>query len=93
MAEISPKGQTNTVEKGEIADYEPFLLFPRCFQKDLYCRHITATSCLDKSTMIVLFRPPEFYAVKFNNEDKIPNTKVLGHMFKKERKLTTLIEV
>ena len=23
----------NTVEKGEIARYEQFLLFPRCFQK------------------------------------------------------------
>ena len=30
----------NTVGKGEIARYEQFLLFPRCFQKDLYCKHV-----------------------------------------------------
>ena len=30
----------NTVRKGEIAPYEQFLLFPQCFQKDLYCRHV-----------------------------------------------------
>ena len=33
MAESSPKGLENTVEKGEIARYEQFLLFPQCFQK------------------------------------------------------------
>ena len=27
------KGVENTVEKGEIAHYEQFLLFPQCFQK------------------------------------------------------------
>ena len=32
MAESSPKGQ-KTLEKGEIAHYEQFLLFPQCFQK------------------------------------------------------------
>ena len=26
----------NTVEKGEIARYEQFLLFPQCFQKDCF---------------------------------------------------------
>ena len=30
----------NTVGKGEIARYEQFLLFPWCFSKDLYCRHV-----------------------------------------------------
>ena len=29
----------NTMGKGEIAHYE-FLLFPQCFQKDLYCRQV-----------------------------------------------------
>ena len=29
----------NTVEKGEIARYEQFLLSP-VFSKDLYCRHV-----------------------------------------------------
>ena len=33
MAESSPKKVENTVEKGEIARYEQFLHFPRCFQK------------------------------------------------------------
>ena len=28
-----PKLIENTVEKGEIARYEQFLLFPQCFQK------------------------------------------------------------
>ena len=28
-----PKMVENTVEKGEIARYEQFLLFPQCFQK------------------------------------------------------------
>ena len=27
------EGWKNTVEKGEIARYEQFLLFPQCFQK------------------------------------------------------------
>ena len=30
----------NTEGKGEIACYKQFLLFPQCFQKDLYCRHV-----------------------------------------------------
>ena len=33
MAESSPKRVENTLEKGEIARYEQFLLFPQCFQK------------------------------------------------------------
>ena len=28
-----PKGEENTVGKGEIAHYEQFLLSPQCFQK------------------------------------------------------------
>ena len=32
MAEI-PKQLKNTVEKGETACYEQFLVFPQCFQK------------------------------------------------------------
>ena len=34
------KSVENTVVKGEIARYEQFLLFPQCFQKDLYYRHV-----------------------------------------------------
>ena len=33
MADSSPKGLKNTVGKGEIACYEQFLLFSKCFQK------------------------------------------------------------
>ena len=33
MAESSSKHVEHTVEKGEIARYEQFLLFPLCFQK------------------------------------------------------------
>ena len=33
MAEKFFKWAENTVEKGEIAHYEQFLLFPQCFQK------------------------------------------------------------
>ena len=38
------------VGKGEIARNEQFLLFPRCFQKDLYCRHIKPRACLGKGS-------------------------------------------
>ena len=38
----------NTVGKGEIASYEQFLLFPRCFLKDFDCRHIKTRACLGK---------------------------------------------
>ena len=30
---MSSKGVENTVGKGEIAQYERFLIFPQCFQK------------------------------------------------------------
>ena len=33
MAESSRKCRENNVEKGEIAHYEQFLLFPQCFKK------------------------------------------------------------
>ena len=33
MAERLSKRVVNTVEKGEIARYKQFLLFPQCFQK------------------------------------------------------------
>ena len=36
----------NTVGKGEIAHYKPFLLF-QCFQV-LYCRHAKTRACLEK---------------------------------------------
>ena len=38
----------NTVGKGEIARYEQFLLFPHCFQKDLYCKRVKIRACLGK---------------------------------------------
>ena len=39
----------NTAVKGEIARYEQFLLFPQCFKKTLYYRHIKTRACLGKS--------------------------------------------
>ena len=38
----------NTVGKEEIAHYEEFFLFPQCFQKELYCRHVKTRACLGK---------------------------------------------
>ena len=38
----------NTVEKGETARYEQFLLFPTEFSKGLYCRHVKIRACLGK---------------------------------------------
>ena len=43
-----PKRVENTVGKGEIARNEQFLLFPQCFQRNLYCRHIKTRACLGK---------------------------------------------
>ena len=37
----------NTEEKGEIARYKQFLLFP-VFSKDLNCRHVKTRACLGK---------------------------------------------
>ena len=42
------KGVENTVGKGGVARYEQFLLFPLCFQKDLYCRYVKTRACLGK---------------------------------------------
>ena len=36
----------NTVGKGEIARYEQFILFSRCFSKDFYCRHVKTRAYL-----------------------------------------------
>ena len=36
----------NTVGRGEIARYEQFLLFPQCFQKTFFCRHVKSSTCL-----------------------------------------------
>ena len=38
----------NTVEKGEIARHEQFILFPPVFSKDLHCRHVKTRACLGK---------------------------------------------
>ena len=40
MAEIPPKWIENTFGKGEVARYDQLLLFQKCFQKELNCRHI-----------------------------------------------------
>ena len=49
MAGSSLKWVENTVGKEETALYEQFLLFPLCFQKDLYRTHIKTRACLGKS--------------------------------------------
>ena len=38
----------NTLGKGEIARNEQFLLFPPCFKKDLYFRHVKNRTYLGK---------------------------------------------
>ena len=43
-----PKQVENNVGKEEIAWYEQFLLFPHCFQIDVYCRHVKTRACLGK---------------------------------------------
>ena len=45
MAESYLEGKKNTVGKGEMAHYEPFLLFPQCFQK-------TYTAVTNKSGLV-----------------------------------------
>ena len=44
----------NSVENGEIALYEQFLLFPQCFQKIYYCRHVKTMACLGKGLICKL---------------------------------------
>ena len=48
MTEGSPKRVENTVEKGEIAHSEQFLLFPQCFSEYLYCGQVKIVTCLGK---------------------------------------------
>ena len=36
----------NTVDKGEIARYEQFLLFPQCFSKGLFPRGVKRCHCV-----------------------------------------------
>ena len=38
----------NTVRKGEIDHFEQFLLFPHCFQRDLYYTHLKTRACSGK---------------------------------------------
>ena len=38
----------NAVGIGELDHYKQFLLFPQCFQKTLYCRHVKTRACLRK---------------------------------------------
>ena len=47
----------NTVGKEEIAHYEQFLLFPQCFQKDLYCRYVKTRACLAKHMYVKELNP------------------------------------
>ena len=49
MAKSYPNGSKALRKKGEIARCEQFLLFPRCFQKDLYCWHVKTRACLGKA--------------------------------------------
>ena len=48
VVESSPKWWITLWEKGEIAHYEQFLLFPTVFSKDLYWRHVNSRACLGK---------------------------------------------
>ena len=43
------EGVENTLGRGGNACYEQFLLFPLCFQNDLYCRHVKTRTCLAKT--------------------------------------------
>ena len=45
------KGVENTVEKGEIARYEQFLLFPVCFLKTGTADKLKLRACLGKGWM------------------------------------------
>ena len=45
------KWEENTVEKGDIARYERFLLFPQCFQ-NLYCRHVKSQGLFRKVLIV-----------------------------------------
>ena len=57
----------NTVEKGEIAHDEQFLLFPTVFSKDLYCRH----KVLPKSCRSIVFcaKPKEVNSINSSSND------------------------
>ena len=52
MAQSFPKGEENTVGKGEIVRNEQFLLFPTVFSKDLFCRQVKTRACLGKGQNI-----------------------------------------
>ena len=42
------KKKRKSMEKGEIARYEQFLLFQTAFSKDLYSRHLKTNACLGR---------------------------------------------
>ena len=50
MAENSKNCAEITVGKGEIFRYQQFLLFPHCFQKYMYCRHIKTRLVWDSNS-------------------------------------------
>ena len=59
------KWVANTVGKGKIAHYEQFLLFPQCFQKAFFpgaSKGVIVWEWIkvDKRTMMVLYRSPEY---------------------------------
>ena len=67
-------GKKNTEEKGEIARYEQFLLFPQCFQKSCL-----ADACLGKhetlfqtchSKPVTYKKIPAFITLKAFSDDK-----------------------
>ena len=45
---VFQKGRNTVGEKGEIARYEQFLLFPHSVSKDIYCKHVKTRACLGK---------------------------------------------
>ena len=47
----------NTAGKGEIFHYQQFLLFPQCFSKALFCRHVKNQGLFGKRLNIRIYTP------------------------------------
>ena len=45
------KWEENTMRKGEIALYQQFLLFPKCF-KNFNCKYVKTRACLGKGKVL-----------------------------------------
>ena len=61
IAENSRNMQKTLWEKGEIARYEQFLLFPQVFSNDLYERHVKSRACLGKDEGKVVCKSAQIY--------------------------------